>query len=214
MEMVFFRNFVSQSARLLAIFGLFFLLSGCAEDVVVEKNGNTACNVTFNGQAETGDMTGWNIITNGGSGWAVCQPGTFCTSNAPAEKGQEIDLVTLGFDPADLDSGPDVFVSEDFFRRGDIPDGKSVLYYLKVELRDALHAPIATYDSGWITSATTGAVTENLSHLFTGYNNTSPVRFIHWQDGGDENVGWAGHYGAYLQNATLNVAASSCPIGM
>ena len=136
------------------------LLGGCSEeadaDAILANSGNSgaaanSCEISFNGQAETGDFTDWTILSDGPDPWSVCTPGKFCTSYTWAEKSQTIDLLAKGVSSAALDAGPDFAFSENFLRPG--TNSSPSIFYLIVQLRDGANNPIATYDSGNLTNS-------------------------------------------------------------
>lgn len=200
---------------LMMLLGGVLIFSGCSEDDSVNSHiSGNACsvNVAFNGQAESGDMTDWTILANGGNGW-LAAPGTFKTSYVWDQKSQEIDLLTKGLTLGLMGNGPNITVSEYFYRNDGIGSGFSILYYLYVELRDAAHVPLAIFDTGVLTSTNpVPAVPANefVTHTFSGYNVPgNPVQYVYWEDGGTEDRFWAGHYGAYLNGAKLQVGDCS-----
>lgn len=166
---------------------------------------DTFTNLLVNPDAERGDLSGWQILENGGNGWAVGgEPGhrRFMTSYAWARRSQLVDLYAHGFDAAAMAKSPMILVREDF-RRTYCPDE----FYLKVELLDEQMVPVAQWDSG--VRNTGGPCVESdsapvqLSHVFTHY--PPGVRYVRWEDGGKDSEWWWGHFGTQLDNATLVV---------
>jgi len=160
---------------------------------------------------ETGDMSDWTIIENGGDGWLVSEeqgePHTgnnfFATSHGWCKRSQTVDLIAKGYSEGVLDSAPTVNVSE-WFKEICSPDN----YYLKVELRDAGGGVIASFDTGVQTTPGSGDTYDDdnwfeVTHSFSDYG--PGLRFIYWEDGGDDSEGWAGHYGTSLDDAFLEI---------
>jgi hypothetical protein len=180
---------------------------------VFTVNAVAAQNLLTNPDAETGDMSGWTIIANGGNGWAIWGVDTtayagpyegnhcFLTSYEWCKRSQEIDLLAKGYTKAQLDAAPIVNVEEWFGQANQYCRGR---YYLKVELRDKDHNVIASWDSGghWTIWRGSGAASwDQLSHEFSDYG--SGLRYIYWEDGGKDENRWAGWYGAKLDAASL-----------
>ena len=161
-------------------------------------------NLLTNPGGETGDMTGWTVTANGGNGWAMTgapvHSGSyaFATSYAWDTRYQEIDLLAAGFSTTVLDSEPDIMVGEWFGDRGD----SGIQYYLNVELRDSSHNVITSWNTGTqVQSAGTGWTEQ--SYTFSDYG--SGVRYVYFEDGGRDSNTWAGHYGAHLDDASVQV---------
>lgn len=161
-------------------------------------------NLLTNPGGETGDMSGWSVIENGGNGWAVTgspvhsDSYAFVTSYQWGKRYQEIDLFAAGFSAGELALAPDIAVSEWFGSRGD----SAAQYYMKVELRDSDRNQIAVWDTGTLTQAA-GAGWIEQSHVFSDYGNS--VRYVYFEDGGISVNYWAGHYGAHLDDASVQV---------
>lgn len=178
---------------------------------------NDIQNLLENPGAETGDLSGWTIIADGGAGWNVRGSGyegshSFSTSYNWCKRYQEIDLLANGYTEAELDATPLVIVGEWFAGYGsewDDPRHHNDYCYLKVELRDENHTVINSYDSGvFQTSNGTGwyGPWEQRSHTFSGYG--SGLRYVYFEDGGKDREYWAGRYGPALDAASLIVAPS------
>lgn len=168
-------------------------------------------NLLTNGDAQTGDFTGWTTH-NYGSGWANGDIGGgnrafvssyYNTAHDPTSATdycnmyQEIDLVSKGYSPSYLDSVPRIDISSSVYP-GTVPSW----YRVTVELRDAGHNVIASYDSGH-TSLTAHTI---LSSTFTGYG--PGLRYIYFWQGGHDNPWWGGNYGAQFDNSVVLVAQS------
>jgi Ca2+-binding RTX toxin-like protein len=163
-------------------------------------------NLLTNPGAETGDMSGWNILQNGGNGWTVQTGGyegsqTFVTSYAWGKRSQTVDLVAKGYSTAVLDQAPTINISEWF--RG-IGPKTADLSYLKVELRDAGGNVIASFNSGELTAKSDW---QQISHTFANYG--AGVRYVYWEDGGKDVEYWAGHYGTQFDGASLTLTVPS-----
>jgi hypothetical protein len=195
---------------------------------VFTVNAVAAQNLLTNPGAETGDMSGWTIIANGGNGWSTRGSGyegthSFSTSYNWCKRSQEIDLLAKGYTEAQLDATPIVNVGEWFAGYGsawDDPNHHRDYCYLKVELRDVNHNLIDSYDSGvFQTKNGTGwyGPWEQRSHTFSGYG--SGLRYIYFEDGGDDWEFWNGHYGPALDAASVTITVpvsvpAMTPIGI
>lgn len=155
-----------------------------------------------NASAETSVLTGWQLLQNGGSGWATGDGGlfgskSFVTSYVQNTRSQTIDLLTAGYTQSALDAAPPINVQE--WARG--TGGKTAdTYSLKVELRRA--------DNSVITSFTTNTVTLNatwqvFTKTFTGYG--AGLRYVYFEDGGKDAEYWAGNFGAAMDGAYVSV---------
>lgn len=173
---------------------------------VLGAPGEAAENLLTNPSGETGDLSGWTIIANGGGGWAVSGTAvegskSFITSYNWCKKSQEIDLLAKGFSVEYLDSALPVEMKEYF--RGTWPNyGDN--FYLTVQLRDANHHAIATYATGNFTGTNSW---QEKSHTFSGYG--SGLRYIYFEDGSDDAEYWAGHYGGLLDGASIILAGTA-----
>ena len=179
-------------------------------------------NLLVNPGAETGDMTGWNIISNGGNGWKIDTGGgkegtkSFATSYGWCKRYQEIDLLAKGYSAAQLDAAPTIDIGEWFAGFGAVwmyDYAHEDYAYLKVELRDANHNAISSYDSGtfqcldnngkwwgpWIQQ----------HHIFSSYGDG--LRYIYFEDGGKDIEFWAGNYGTRLDAAYIYLSAPAVP---
>lgn len=173
-------------------------------------------NLLVNPGAETGDFTGWTINPGaiqtdncggaGGSGWCarsgIKLEGTYSVSSTffTSTMNQEIDLIAQGYTPAELDSAPEVNISTYVIGFAIFPD----IYRVRAELRDASHAPIASFDTGELTIAGSW---QRVSHSFSGYG--SGLRYIYFEQGGRDTEFWAGAYGATFDNASIYISNAS-----
>jgi hypothetical protein len=169
-----------------------------------------ATNLLVNPGAETGDMSGWTILENGGSGWDLrgspyIYEGSygFITSYGWCRKYQLLDLLAEGLSATYLDSEPEVFI-EDWAGKRQSDDS----YQLKVELRDAVQQVLDSYDSG---VATISGWT-NFSHTFQSYG--AGLRYIYFEHGGRDSENWSGNYGATMDNSlvSINIPADNATI--
>jgi hypothetical protein len=173
-------------------------------------------NLLTNPGAESGDLSGWAILANGGNGWGIWGVDTtayegphegnhcFLTSYSWCKRSQEIDLQARGYTEAQLDGSPHVKVEEWFGQANPYCRGR---YYLKIELRDTNHTVITSWDSGehYTTWRGNGLLSwDKLSHEFSNYG--TGLRYIYWEDGGIDEKWWAGYYGAKLDSASLTLA--------
>ncbi|UCH89585.1 MAG: hypothetical protein JSV49_02755 [Thermoplasmata archaeon] len=162
----------------------------------------TSENLIDNPGAESGSMSGWKVLLHGGNGWRV-QGGSydgekhFRTSFNWCKRYQEIDLLAEGYTTDELNAKPTIYAEEWF--HGSWPNYGDY-YYLKVELRDANHKAISTYNSG-VQRATNSW--QKLSHTFSEYG--AGVRYIYWEDGGDDAEYWWGYYGVMIDGAFLTI---------
>ena len=143
-------------------------------------------NLLANPEAETGDLSDWKIIAEGGGGWSVSADcpysGTlsFQTGTVWNRRSQTIDLIAKGFTASLLDMAPPVQVSE-FFAQTGYPDQ----YYMDIKLLDALLNQIVSWKEGVVTEGPHNpdcSKYEQLSHAFSGYG--AGLRYIYWEDGG------------------------------
>jgi hypothetical protein len=158
-------------------------------------------NLLANPNADAGNLSGWQILENGGAGWIV-QHGEFRTSYVWDRRQQVIDLWSRGFDADLMAKAPPIVISEDFVRQY-CPDR----FYLKVELLDSNLQVVASWNSGERVNSGAcqwgGEVWDRLTHTFRDY--APGVRYVRWEDGGKSSEFWGGHYGARLDNAELVV---------
>lgn len=163
-----------------------------------------------NGDAST-DFSGWNILANGGNGWAIedgpaksC-PGTtgernFVTSYAWCKKAQTIDLLASGFTTAQLDESPLITVVDWISSRSDC----NGIYRMYIELRDSNNQAVATFDSGeLIAPATPDWVYkwQRVAHQFAGYGKG--LRSVYFEHSGKDTKYWAGYYGSKMTGAAV-----------
>jgi uncharacterized repeat protein (TIGR01451 family) len=194
--------------------GVTFVSATPSSGICTESGGVVTCqsNLVSNPGAETGDLSGWTIIDNGGYGWSTTGDyphqgsHSFITSYSWDTRYQEIDLLAAGFSESYLDSAPPVLVGE-WFRGFDCGGGcnPADYYYLKVELHNAAHDPIAAWNVGTQGSpAVATANWEEQAHVFSGYG--AGLRYLYFEDGGDDEEHWLGYYGTQMDDAYAVIA--------
>ena len=167
-------------------------------------------NLLVNPGLETGDFTGWTRTAGGGDGWAIKETGltdsdfgvyAARTSYNLCSRGQVVDLVAAGYTEADLDAAPTIHVADWFRERYDVD-----AYFVEVTLLDASGGTIDT----WSESGTTNGAADwwddvyfEVAHAFSGYG--AGVRYVWFQDGGEDTEYWAGNYGIEIDNAFVGV---------
>ncbi|WP_252177988.1 VCBS domain-containing protein [Endozoicomonas sp. 4G] len=173
-------------------------LSSDPQTFTLNVRGAYSQNLLTNSSGQNG-TSDWNIIENGGDGWAsthISHDGDgkgWVTSHEWAKKSQTIDLVAKGFTEQYLDSAPDIGVS-DWFKDTHLDDD----YYLKVELRDASNNVITSYNSGTLTASDNW---QEAASTFSNYG--AGVRYIYFEHGGRDQEGWAGNYGAVIDDSKV-----------
>lgn len=176
-------------------------VSGRSEPESLQPGAPAFGNLLVNPDASAGSMAGWTLLENGGVGWHV-QDGAFRTSYGWGRRTQTVDLHAAGYDASIMAGAPPIFVSEQF-RRQFCPD----FYYLKVELLNASHQVVASWNSQTQQNSGEcewgGEVWDELSHVFVNYG--PGVRYVRWEDGGRDSEYWGGLYGTWLDNAVLSV---------
>ncbi|APR88630.1 microneme protein 4 [Minicystis rosea] len=163
-------------------------------------------NLLTNPGAETGDVSGWDILQSGANGWSaghgdpvihLFEKFVFVTSYWLDTRSQLLDLVALGYTAAQLDAAPPITVRE-WYRGGGYDTADS--YYLKVELRD-IHGNVIDALNEGATMSTTDSTWTMAGQTFTGYG--AGVRFVYFEDGGQDVEVWAGNYGASMDGASV-----------
>ncbi|WP_257293046.1 cadherin domain-containing protein, partial [Endozoicomonas sp. ONNA1] len=173
-------------------------LSSDPQTFTLNVRGTYSQNLLTNGSGQNG-TSDWNIIENGGNGWASTNDSHdgdgkgWITSHQWAKKSQTIDLLAKGFTEQYLDSAPDIGVS-DWFKDTHLNDD----YYLKVELRDASHNVIASYDTGTLTANDNW---QEAANTFSNYG--AGVRYVYFEHGGNDQEDWAGHYGTVIDDSKV-----------
>ena len=169
-------------------------------------------NLLQNPGGETGDLSGWQILSSGGDGWASGKGDPviqlfgalhFTTSFGWDGRSQLLDLTTLGFTQQELDAAPPITVRE-WYHGGGYSTADS--YYLGVELRDTNGTVLASYNKGTQASPTvTNATWQMATQTFSGYG--TGLRYVYFEDGGQDTEFWAGYYGAAMDAASVVVGS-------
>lgn len=169
-----------------------------------------ASNLLENPGAEVGNLSGWTVV-NGGSGWSVTTSPvyegskSFIASYNWGKLSQEIDLVSRGLTESVLDSQPEVNYSTFVraltgFKTGCDTDP----YSFKIELRNAGHTAITSFDTGNQNASSTWT---EISGSFNGYG--TGLRYIYFEQRGSDCEFWLGNYGSIFDNASLSLDISN-----
>ncbi|PJE78690.1 hypothetical protein CI610_02359 [invertebrate metagenome] len=159
-------------------------------------------NLVENSSAIDG-LDSWDVLSNGGSGWAVNSHGygdssSFITSYQWGRKSQLIDLENQGYDVQWLDSAPQVQVSEWYKGIARSND----YYQFKIELRDENQGVIEQFDTGIQTASSQW---QQVAHSFDNYG--AGLRYIYVEHGGKDSEYWWGHYGTAIDDTTVVLEA-------
>ncbi len=192
-------------------------------------------NLLVNPGAEAGDLSGWTLTADMGGdascsptfiGWAPigldlpcptwnfngARSGNYCfgTSWWYETRNQPLDLLALGFSPAELDAAPQVQFSEWIRSRPD----QGAFYFVRFELLDSAQNVITAWEHGtpddpvnWI-QLPPGADWLEESQSFSGYG--AGLRYLKFLDGGTDVAGWAGWYGAHFDDASAMLVRAGC----
>jgi len=120
---------------------------------------------------------------------------------------QTVDLLAKGYTAEQLDAQPEITCSEWVASRW------SSQYYLTFKLLGADNNPdnpIATYNFGTQAAPISLDIMVDWfeqSYTFSGYG--AGVRYVYIKHGGKDAVGWAGHYGAHFDDASVTVSFSN-----
>jgi F-box protein 2 len=174
-------------------------------------------NLLVNPGGEDGDMTGWRIMDAGGDGWAVAGDlaaasdagGThsgdheFRTSYDRCRRDQVIDLLAAGFTEDELDAAPPVHAQEWFASYCHGPDTG----LLRVRLLDENRRPITGGERELEGLGSVDCYTDDAwrlaSNTFTDYG--PGLRYVTFEDGGQDGEFWGGHYGIRFDDAWLSI---------
>ena len=170
-----------------------------------ESDGPFGDNLLENPGLETGDLSGWTVLSSGGDGCVVSgdpHEGDFSlhTSWSLCEREQTIDLLASGFSAAELDAEPVVSVSDWFKERYDAGDE----YRFVVELKNASGDTLSRFDGSGTTSGVIGYADDEwfeVAHDFSSYG--TGLRTITFRDGGRDSETWAGHYGVRIDDSAV-----------
>lgn len=168
-------------------------------------------NLLFNGDTESGDLSGWTVTEAGGDGWAIkptdlegSEFGFYAarTSYGWCAREQLVDLVSAGFSPEYLDTAPQINVA-DWIRERFAADEFEVEAILLDENGWSI--------DDWYVSGTTpgeGVWTDDeyfgVSHSFTDYG--PGVRYVLFRDGGQDTEYWGEHYGVEFDNSFVGIS--------
>ncbi|MBP9686418.1 MAG: DUF5011 domain-containing protein [Candidatus Doudnabacteria bacterium] len=170
---------------------------------------SAAYNLVRNPGAETVDLRSWTLTNAGDSGWSITG-GDYAHSGLYSFLGsfnldtmsQEIDLTAWGYTAEALDAEPSITASA--YAAGHWPNGADT-YRMVVELRDASHAAIASYDTGTLTAG--GIATwSHMTHTFTEYG--TGARYVYIRLEGNDAEFWAGNYGTVFDDVSVTVAGT------
>ncbi len=173
-------------------------------------------NLLLNANGETGDMTDWTILQNGGDGWYVgtgfgsALPGSanpFATSYGLDVRSQTIDLVAAGYSTDFLDSAPTVSFED--WVNAYIVNGS---YFVNVSLEDGEQNVIASWSDGspdnMLTIASDAGWTQ-INGSLEDYG--SGLRYIVFEDGGQDQAFWAGNFGAKFDGSSVSFGVTPAP---
>lgn len=168
-------------------------------------------NLLVNPGGELGDQTGWDVLVAGGDGFeataGAAHSGSFefATSYSQSERRQIVDLIALGFTPAQLDAEPEVRVGEWLREVCATGDPYSVSVQLLTDQRVVLDE--------WGQSGVTAApgvgcdyaddLWFELRHPFRAYG--PGLRYIVFSDGGYDSEFWGGFYGVRFDDAWVSL---------
>jgi len=176
-------------------------------------------NLVINGDG-SGGVANWTFYNAfpGGS-WSADASGfvpyTFCTpcseSRTPNSMSQEINLLNntvYNYRAAYLDRSPVVVINSSVIG---ISNGLATydMYKIKIELRNATHGVIASYDP--VLAHAESAAWLQFNYTFSGYG--AGLRYIYIEQAGYDMGGWAGNYGPKFTNATAylsDIPVSAC----
>lgn len=156
---------------------------------------------------ESGSLASWQVLQSGGDGWASTPANrlfgerAFITSFSLDTRSQLLDLTTLGYTQQQLDAAPSITVHE-WYQGTGVPSNLSDQFYLKVELRSANNTVLAALDPS-ATTTKTSAPWQVSAQTFTGYG--PGLRYVYFEDGGQDMEFWAGQYGAAMDGASVVV---------
>jgi hypothetical protein len=171
-----------------------------------DGDGDGCTNVLVNPGAETGNLNGWTVVSNLGDGYVMAAGAGadmgawfFTTSYGLFQRQQVVDLITLGYSAAFLDSAPPIDAS-DWFSEHFAADQ----WQVTVELLDANDLVIDTWNASGTTTGG-GATTDDFwfeqAHTFTGYG--AGLRKVRFTDGGQDGEFWAGQYGIRIDGSAV-----------
>jgi hypothetical protein len=159
-------------------------------------------NLLTNAGAESSDLSSWQIVAAGGDGWTTAGGGmfgasVFLTSYGMCRRSQLVDLLSAGYTQEELDAAPPIVVRE--WALGTWPNVGDT-FYAKVELRTAANVVLAKLDNG---NQPLSPSWQQVGKTFTGYG--AGLRYVYFEDGGQDAEFWAGYYGASMDGASVTV---------
>lgn len=175
--------------------------------IVMDATHLSIGNLLLNASAQTGDLSGWTINSNGGDGWTTqnwcegCAP-AYQTSFEMCSKSQTVDLMELGYTEAALDMQPCVNIIE-WYLGFDGPGNGSGFgdsHFLNVELRDGSGNVLESFSTGNQICTDTW---QNASHTFSNYG--TGLREIYVEHGGIDTEYWTGHYGGFIDATQMTI---------
>jgi hypothetical protein len=193
------------------------LMGLIAVSTIITARAQSDTNLLLNANGQTGNMTDWTAVLSGGNGWYVGNgysgssvlPGSaneFMTSYGMDVRSQTIDLVADGFSTTQLDSAPTISIS-DWVLANANSDAKSY-YFVNVQLEDASHNVIASWSDGTQGSPLTLYASAGWTEVTDSLQNYgSGLRYIVFEDGGQDSMFWAGNYGAAFDASSVIVQA-------
>ncbi len=177
----------------------------------------SADNILVNPGAETGDMTGWIISSNGGEGWSfdfdnLVQSGTksFQSSYGLDSMSQTVSLISAGYSAYQLDVEKPTITSTIYTAtRGD----QAGRYYVTYRLLAADGTTVIA-SSGDTFGNSGSLISLNASdpwtaRTYTFSNYPSGVRYAYIEFGGVDQSSWAGHYGTHFDDASISLPSPS-----
>ena len=192
------------------------LMALVAAVTAITARAQLSTNLLQNANGQTGNLSGWTAVASGGNGWHVGtdyggamtgSSNAFMTSYGWDVRSQTIDLLADGFTTAQLDSAPTISISDwvhGYFATGD--------YFMNVQLENASHNVIASWSQGSqsspLTIAPSAGWTDGTGSL---QNYGSGVRYIVFEDGGKDTLGWLGYYGAAFDASSVTLMIQPVP---
>jgi hypothetical protein len=200
-----------------------FLLTLAVVSISFAARAQFNVNLLQNANGEAGNMTGWTVVASGGDGWAVANgysgisvlPGSsnvFLTSYAMDVRSQTVDLLAAGFTTAQLDGVPTISISDWVLANANTSGSLSTAqsrYFMDVQLEDASHNVIATWSQGSQSSPLTIYASAGWTDITGSLSNYgSGLRYIVFEDGGQDALYWGGNYGAAFDASSVMVVQS------